>query len=128
MAWQHGRSADEIAFATTTGAATAAACASTSAASAAGSAWRFGQVVVHIGQYLPPLLKEAHAPHPMLEAEGEEAMMGGLWVLVVMVVWGVVHAGCVYAASPCCFVRLACISVPTNWQTTAYWGSPESSQ
>jgi hypothetical protein len=31
--------------------------------------------------------------------------LGGLWVLVVMVVCGVVHAGCVCAACPCCFVR-----------------------
>jgi hypothetical protein len=31
-------------------------------------------------------------------------------VLVVMVVWGVAHAGCVCAARPCCFVRLTRIS------------------
>jgi hypothetical protein len=69
------------------GAATTAACTT----SAASSAWRFGRGVAHTGQYLPPLLKEAHAPYSQLEAEGEEAMMGGLWVLVVTVVWGVVH-------------------------------------
>ncbi len=57
-------------------------------------------------QYLPPLLEEAHAPHSQLEAEEEEAMMGGLWVLVVRVVCEVVLAGCVCAGSPCCFVRL----------------------
>jgi hypothetical protein len=39
-------------------------------------------------------------------------MMGGLWVLVVTVVCGVVHAGCVYAAHPCCFVSLTCTSAP----------------
>jgi hypothetical protein len=54
-------------------------------------------------------------------------MMGGLWVLVVTVVWGIVCAGCVCAASPCGFVGLACISAPKNWQTTTYWGPPESS-
>ncbi len=32
--------------------------------------------------------------------------LGRLWVLVVMVVCGVVRAGCVCAARPCCFVRL----------------------
>jgi hypothetical protein len=62
-----------------------------------------------MGQSLPPFLKEVHAPHSQLKEEGGEAMMGGLWVLVVMVVWGVVFAGCVCAASDCCFVRLACI-------------------
>ncbi len=31
--------------------------------------------------------------------------LGGLWVLVVMVVCGVVHAGCVCAARTCCSVR-----------------------
>ncbi len=31
--------------------------------------------------------------------------LGGLWVLVVMVVCGVVRAGCVCAARPYCFVR-----------------------
>ncbi len=31
--------------------------------------------------------------------------LGGLWVLVVTVVCGVVRAGCVCAAHPCCFVR-----------------------
>jgi hypothetical protein len=48
-----------------------------------------------------------------------------LWVLVVMVVCGVVHAGCVCAARPCCFVRLTPMSASKIWQTTAYWGSPE---
>jgi hypothetical protein len=46
-------------------------------------------------------------------------------VLVVMVVCGVVHAGCVCAACPCYFVRLTCISASNIWQTTAYWGLPE---
>jgi hypothetical protein len=120
--------ADGIAFTTTAGTATTAAFAATSSAtSPARSALRFGRRVAHIGQYLPPLLKEAHAPHSQSKAEGEEAMMGGLWALVVMVVSGVMHAGCVCAGSPCCFVRLAPISVPKNWQTTAYWGSPKSS-
>jgi hypothetical protein len=31
--------------------------------------------------------------------------LGGLWVLVVTVVCGVMRAGCVCAARPCCFVR-----------------------
>ncbi len=31
--------------------------------------------------------------------------LGGLWVLVVVVVWWVVHAGCVCAARTCCSVR-----------------------
>jgi hypothetical protein len=39
-------------------------------------------------------------------------MMGGLWVLVVTVVCGVVRAGCVCEARPCCFVRLTRISAP----------------
>jgi hypothetical protein len=113
MAWQRSCSTDRIAFTTVMGAATTAAFATTSAASAARSACHFGCGVAYIGQYLPPLLKEVHAPYSQLEADGEEAMMGGLWVLVVTVVWVVVvHAGCVCAASPCCFVRLACISVP----------------
>ncbi len=55
------------------------------------------------------MLEEAHAPHSQSEAEEEEAMMGGLWVLVVRVVCGVVRAGCVCTASPCCVVRLTCI-------------------
>jgi hypothetical protein len=54
--------------------------------------------------------------------------LGGLWVLVVTVVCGVVRAGCVCAACPCCFVRLTCISASKIWQTTAYWGLPERSQ
>jgi hypothetical protein len=61
---------------------------------------------------LPPLLEEAHAPHSQSEAEEEEAMIRGLWVLVVMVVWVVVHAGCMCAVRPCCFVRLTCINAP----------------
>ena len=47
----------------------------------------------------PPLLKEGHAPHSQLEAAEEEAMIRGLWVLVVTVVWVVVRAGCVCCAS-----------------------------
>jgi hypothetical protein len=39
-------------------------------------------------------------------------MMGGLWVLVVMVVCGAVRAGCVCAAHPSCFVRLTRIRAP----------------
>jgi hypothetical protein len=54
--------------------------------------------------------------------------MGGLLVLAVMVVWEVVCAGCVCAASPCCFVRLTHISEPKKWQTTTYWGLPERYQ
>jgi hypothetical protein len=115
-----GIGADGIAFTTTTGAATTAACAATSAASAARSAWRFGRGVAHIAQYFPPLLEEAHALHSQSEAEEEEAMIRGLWVLVVMIVWGVVCAGFVCAAHPCCFDRLMCISAPKNQQTTAY--------
>jgi hypothetical protein len=53
----------------------------TSAASAARTAWRFGWGV----QYLAPLLEEVHAPRSQSEAEEEEAMMGGLCVLVVRV-------------------------------------------
>jgi hypothetical protein len=34
-----------------------------------------------------------------------------LWVLVVTVVCGVVRAGCVCAARPCCFVRGSCAQV-----------------
>ncbi len=88
---------DGIAFATAAGAAT-------TAASAARSAWPFGRGVAHIAQYSPPLLEEVHAPHSQSEAEEEEAMIRGLWVLVVTVVWGVVCAGFVCAARPCCFV------------------------
>ncbi len=54
--------------------------------------------------------------------------LGSLWVLVVTVVCGVVRAGCVCAAHPCCFVRLTRISASNIRQTTAYWGSPERSQ
>jgi hypothetical protein len=111
--------ADGIAFATATGTATTAACAAKSAASAAWRAWRFGWGVAHIVQYFPPL-EEAHAPHSQSKAEEEEAMMGGLWVLVVMVVWGVVRAGCVCAVRPCCFVGLIRISAPKNQQTMAF--------
>jgi hypothetical protein len=39
-------------------------------------------------------------------------MMGGLWLLVVTVVYWVVHAGCVCAVHPCCFVRLTRLSAP----------------
>ncbi len=106
---------------------TTAACAATSAVSTARSAWCLGRGVTHLAQYFPPLLEKVHAPHPQSEAEEAEAMMEGLWVLVVTVVWGVVHAGCVCTACPCCFVRLTRISAPINWQTTAYWGSPKSS-
>ncbi len=77
-------------------------------------------------QCLPPVLEEAHAPHSQSEAEEEEAMMAGLWVLVVRVVCVVVRAGCVCAASPCCFVGRTRNSAPKKWQTTAYWGSPEA--
>jgi hypothetical protein len=115
-----GVGTDGIAFTTAAGAATTAACAATSAASAARGAWRLGQGVAHIVQYFPLSLEEAHAPHSQLEAEVEEAMIKGLWVLVVTVVWGVVHAGFVCAAHPCCFVRLTCISAPKNQQTMAY--------
>ncbi len=73
-----GVGADGITFATAAGKATTAVCAATSAASAARTVWHFRWGVTHIGQYLPPLLKEGHAPHSQLEAEGEEAMMGGL--------------------------------------------------
>jgi hypothetical protein len=112
--------ADGIAFTTTVCTAKTAACAATSAASAARSAWRFGRGVAHVAQYFPPLLEEAHAPHSQSEADEEEAMIRGLWVLVVMVVWVVVCAGCVCAVRPCCFVRLTCINAPKNKQTTAY--------
>jgi hypothetical protein len=115
-----GVGADKIAFTTAAGAATTAVCTATSAASAARSAWCFGREVAHIAQYFPPLLGEVHAPHSQLEAEEEEAMIRGLYVLVVMVVWGVMLAGFVCAAHSCCFVRLTCISAPKNQQTTAY--------
>jgi hypothetical protein len=117
-----------IAFTTAAGTETTAMGAAQSAASAARTAWHFWWGVAHIVQSLPPLFEEVHAPNSQSEAEEEEAMMGGLWVLVVMVVCRVVHAGCVCAASPCCFVRLTRISAPKNWQTMANWGSPESSQ
>jgi hypothetical protein len=115
-----GIGADGIAFATAAGAATTAACTATSAASAARSACRFGRGVAHIAQYFPPLLEEAHTPHSQSEAEEKEAMIRGFWLLVVTVVWGVVRAGFVCAACPCCIVWLTCISAPKNQQTTAY--------
>jgi hypothetical protein len=93
-----GAGADEIYFITAAGAATTAAGAATSTASTAMSTWPFVRGVAHIVQYFPPLLEEAHAPHSQSEAEEEEAMIQGLWVLVVMVVWGVVPAGFVCAA------------------------------
>jgi hypothetical protein len=104
-----GIGTDRIAFATAAGAATTAACVATSAASVARSSWRFGRVVAHIAQYFPPLFEEAQA-----HIQEEEAMIRGLWVLVVTVVWGVVRAGFVCAARPCCFVRLTCISASKN--------------
>jgi hypothetical protein len=119
---------DGITFSMAAGTETTAVGAAKSAASMARTAWCLWQGAVHIVQYLPLLLEEAHAPHSHSEAEEEEAMMGGLLVLVVMVVCGVVCAGCVCAASPCCFVRLTRISAPKNQQTTAYWGLPENSQ
>jgi hypothetical protein len=115
-----GIGTDRNAFATAAGVATTAACTATSAASVARSAWCFGRGVAHIAQHFPPLLERAHAPHSQSEAEEEEAMIRGLWVLVVTVVWGVVHAGFVCAVRPCCFVRLMCINAPKNQQTTAY--------
>jgi hypothetical protein len=111
---------DGIAFATAAGAATTAACTATSAVSMARSAWCFGWGVVDIAHYFPPMLEEAHAPHYQSEAGEEEAIIRGLGVLVVTVVWGVVHAGFVCAVHPCCFVRLTCISALKNQQTTAY--------
>jgi hypothetical protein len=89
--------ADRIAFTTATGT-------GTTAASVARCAWRFEWRVAHIAQYFPPLLEEAHAPHSQLEAEGKEAMIRGLWVLVVMVVGGVVRAG--FVCSDCSDVLL----------------------
>jgi hypothetical protein len=115
-----GVGAGGITFTTAVGAATTAACDATSAASATRSAWRFGRGVAHIAQYFPPLLEEAHAPHSQSEAEEEKAMIRGLWVLVVTVVWGVVHAGFACAAHPCCFVRLTCISALKNQLIMAY--------
>jgi hypothetical protein len=80
-----GIGAGGIAFATAAGAVTTAVGAATFAASMARTAWCFGQGVAHIVQYLTPLLEEAHAPHSQLEAEEEEAMIGGLCMLVVCV-------------------------------------------
>jgi hypothetical protein len=45
-----------------------------SAARAAMTTLRVGRGVVHIVQYLPPLLDEAHALHTQSKAEEEEAM------------------------------------------------------
>jgi hypothetical protein len=101
-----GVGADGITFATAEGTAMTALGTTTSVANAARTAWRFGRGVAHIVQYLPPLLKEAHAPHSQSEVEEEEAMMGGLCMLVVRVVC----AGCAFAVRPCCFVRLTCMS------------------
>ncbi len=115
-----GVGADEIAFTTTAGTATTAVCAATSAVSTARSAWCFGRGVAHIAQFFPLLLEEAHAPHSQLEAEEKEAMIRGLWVLVVTAVGGVVRASFVCAAPPCCFVMLTCMIASKNQQTTAY--------
>jgi hypothetical protein len=87
------------------------------------TAWCIRRGIAYIVQYLPPLLEEVYAPHFQLEAEEEEAMMGGFCMLVVRVVC----AGCVCAVHLYCFVRLACISTSKNWQTMAYLGSPERS-
>ncbi len=95
-----GVGADRIAFTTTTGMATTSVGAATSVASMTRIAWHFGWGVMHIVQYLRPLLEDAHAPHSQSEAEEEKAMMGGLCMLVVRVVC----AGCVCAALSCCFV------------------------
>ncbi len=76
-----------ITFATSAGAATAAAGKEKSAASTARTTLHIGRGVMHIVQYLPPLLDEVHAPHTQLEAEEEEAMMGWLCVVVVRVWW-----------------------------------------
>jgi hypothetical protein len=119
-----GIGTDGIAFAITVGAATTAVGVATSAAMMARTAWRFGRGVAHIVQYLPPLLEEAHAPHSQSDGEEEEAMMGGLWVLVVTVVCGVLRAGFVCASCEPLFFCLA----TKNRQTMAYWGWPESSQ
>ncbi len=69
--------------------------AQTSATSTSRTAWRFGRGVVHIVPFFPLLLEEVHARE-------EEAMMGGLSVLFVVV--RVVCAGCVCAVYPCCFL------------------------
>jgi hypothetical protein len=113
-----GIGADGIAFATAGGSATPAVGAATSAASTARSVWRFGQQVAHIVQYFPPFLEEAHAPHSQLEAEEEEAMIGGLCVLVMKVICG----GFVCAARPCSCVRLTCKSVPKNQENHGILG------
>jgi hypothetical protein len=93
-----GFGTDGIVFATTVGAETTAMGLAKFVTSAVRTAWCFWQGVAHIVQYLPPLLEDAHATHSQSEAEEEEAMMGGLWVLVVTIVCGVVHAGCVLQA------------------------------
>jgi hypothetical protein len=124
-----GIGADGIAFATATGAETTAVGLEKSDASSARTDWRFLRGVAHIVQYLPPLLQETHAPHSQSEAEEEEAMMGGLWVLVVRVVCGV---GCACWLCVCCEPLLFCQDhthkCTKNRQTTAYWGLQESSQ
>jgi hypothetical protein len=74
-----------ITFATSVGAATAAVGEGKSAASTARTTLREEWGVVHIVQFLPPLLVEVHAPHTQSEAEEEEAMMGWLSLLVVRV-------------------------------------------
>ena len=53
-------------------------------------------------------------------------MMGGMSVLVVVV--RAVCAGCVCAAQPLLFCMALMHKSPNNRQTTAYWGSLESSQ
>jgi hypothetical protein len=111
--------ADRVAFTITVSVAMTTAGAAASSASTTRTAWRFGRGVVHI-VHLPPLLEEAHAPHSQFEEEERKTMMGGLWVLVVKVVCGVVHAGCLCAASPCCFVGCTRINALKIWQTTAY--------
>jgi hypothetical protein len=93
-----GIGTDGIAFVTAAGAETTVVGLAKSAASAARTAWHFWQGVAHIVQYLPPLLEEVHAPHSQLEAEEEEAMMGGLWVLVMTIVCGV---GCACGLCVC---------------------------
>jgi hypothetical protein len=80
-----GIGANGIAFATSAGTAMTDVGAATSVAIAARTAWCFGRGVAHIVQYFSPLLEEVHAPHSQSEAEEEEAMMGGLSVLVVVV-------------------------------------------
>ena len=49
-------------------------------------AWRSEWVVMHILHSLHPLLAEAHAPQTHLEAEEEEAIMGGCVCVVCIFV------------------------------------------